>query len=110
MDVDGVEDNGTARDVLVDAEIKGTVRFGGRGEFFVPCDLRRKSTSEKRPTKSPRDDVRMWLIERAARKSSVYSKRSQKHMTEKKVEEKRCGWRNCERAEAVLCGGRKNPE
>jgi len=36
MDVDGVEDDGTARDELVDAEIEGTVRFGGRGEFFVP--------------------------------------------------------------------------
>lgn len=36
MDVDGVEDNGTARGVLVDAEIEGTVRFGGLGEFFVP--------------------------------------------------------------------------
>ena len=35
MDVDGVEDNGTARDEVVDAEIEGTVRFGGLGEFFV---------------------------------------------------------------------------
>jgi len=38
MDVDGVEDNGTARDVFVDAGVEGTVRFGGLGEFFVPCD------------------------------------------------------------------------
>jgi len=36
IDVDGVEDNGTARDELVDAEIEGTARFGGLGEFFVP--------------------------------------------------------------------------
>lgn len=36
MDVDGVEDNGTMRDELVDAEIEGTVRFGGLGEFFTP--------------------------------------------------------------------------
>jgi hypothetical protein len=35
MDVDGVEDNGTTRDELVDAEIEGTVRFGGLGEFFT---------------------------------------------------------------------------
>ena len=39
MDVDGVEDNGTARDEVVDAEIEGTVRFGGLGEFFVPWEL-----------------------------------------------------------------------
>lgn len=47
MDVDGVEDNGTARDELVDAEI---VRFGGLGEFFTPWDLHRgggEQTSEK---------------------------------------------------------------
>lgn len=31
MDVDG-----TTRDGLVDAEIRGTVRFGGLGEFFTP--------------------------------------------------------------------------
>lgn len=37
MDVDGVEDSGTARDEL--AEIEGTVRFGGLGEFFVTWDL-----------------------------------------------------------------------
>lgn len=36
MVVDGVEDNGTARDELVDAETEGAVRFGGLGEFFVP--------------------------------------------------------------------------
>jgi len=37
MDVDGVEDNGgTTRDELVDAEIEGTMRFGGLGEFFAP--------------------------------------------------------------------------
>ena len=36
MDVDGVEDNGTARDEFVDAEIEGTVMFGGLGEFFTP--------------------------------------------------------------------------
>jgi hypothetical protein len=35
VDVDGVEDNGTTRDELVDAEIEGTARFGGLGEFFV---------------------------------------------------------------------------
>ena len=34
MAVDGVEDNGT--DALVDAEIEGTARFGGLGEFFTP--------------------------------------------------------------------------
>ena len=39
MDVDGVDDNGTARDELVEAEIEGTARFGGLGEFFVPWDL-----------------------------------------------------------------------
>ena len=39
IDVDGVEDNGTTRDELVDAEIEGTVRFGGLGEFFAPWDL-----------------------------------------------------------------------
>ena len=39
MDVDGVDDNGTARDEVVDAEIEGTARFGGLGEFFVPWDL-----------------------------------------------------------------------
>jgi len=38
IDVDGVEDNGTTRDELVDAEIEGTVRFGGLGEFFAPWD------------------------------------------------------------------------
>jgi len=51
MDVDGVEDNGTARDELVDAEIEGTARFGGLGEFFVPWDLcigRTKRMSEAR--------------------------------------------------------------
>jgi len=37
-DADGVEDNGTARDELVDAEIEGAVRFGGLGEFFAPWD------------------------------------------------------------------------
>jgi len=36
MDVDGVEDNGTARDD--DAEIEGAARFGGLGEFFAPWD------------------------------------------------------------------------
>jgi len=36
IDVDGVDDNGTARDELVEAEIEGTARFGGLGEFFVP--------------------------------------------------------------------------
>jgi len=39
IDVDGVDDNGTARDELVEAEIEGTARFGGRGEFFAPWDL-----------------------------------------------------------------------
>ena len=38
-EVDGVEDNGTTRDELVEAEIEGTVRFGGLGEFFTPWDL-----------------------------------------------------------------------
>jgi len=48
MDVDGVEDDGTARDEVVDAEIEGTVRFGGLGEFFAPEDLqeRKKERSE----------------------------------------------------------------
>ena len=39
IDVDGVEDNGTANDEVVDAEIEGTVRFGGLGEFFTTWDL-----------------------------------------------------------------------
>jgi len=47
MDVDGVDDNGTARDELVEAEIEGTARFGGRGEFFVPWDLCRGRTKRK---------------------------------------------------------------
>lgn len=53
MDVDGVEDDGTARDELVDAEIEGTVRFGGRGEFFVPWDLleRKEGMVRKRKPK-----------------------------------------------------------
>lgn len=42
MDVEGVEDNGTTRDEFVDAEIEGTVRFGGLGEFFAPCDLQER--------------------------------------------------------------------
>lgn len=43
MDVDGVEDNGTARDVFVDAGVEGTVRFGG----LVPCDLKRENQRQK---------------------------------------------------------------
>lgn len=34
MAVDGVVDNGT--DEAVDAEIEGTARFGGLGEFLAP--------------------------------------------------------------------------
>lgn len=49
MDVDGVEDDGTTRDELVDAEIEGTVRFGGLGEFFAPWDL--QGREEKRSAK-----------------------------------------------------------
>ena len=60
MDVDGVEDNGTARDELVEAEIEGTARFGGLGEFFVPCDLcigeRKEGMSEGENQKQSRDD------------------------------------------------------
>jgi len=35
MDVDGVEDDGSTRDELVDAEIEGMAMFGGLGEFFT---------------------------------------------------------------------------
>jgi len=85
MDVDGVEDNGTARDAFVDAGVEGMVRFGGLGEFFVPCDLRERiDVRKKRPTQSPRDDIRTWLIEGAVRKPCVYNKRSRKRVTEKK--------------------------
>ena len=48
MDVDGVEDNGTTRDELVDAEIEGTVRFGGLGEFFTPWDLQEQKEIDVR--------------------------------------------------------------
>jgi hypothetical protein len=67
MDVDGVEDNGTAREVFVDAGVEGTVRFGGLGEFFVPCDLRER---EGRRQKKRPNDIRTWLIERAVGKSA----------------------------------------
>lgn len=56
MDVDGVDDNGTTRDDVVDAEIEGTARFGGLGEFFVPWDLcigrTKKKGSQKENTKN----------------------------------------------------------
>jgi len=48
IDVDGVEDNGTTRDELVDAEIEGTVRFGGLGEFFAPWDLQERKKKKKK--------------------------------------------------------------
>jgi hypothetical protein len=54
MDVDGVEDNGTARDELVDAEIEGPARFGGLGEFFAPWDLQIRRKVRMRKTKNIR--------------------------------------------------------
>lgn len=48
IDVDGVEDNGTSRDELVDAEIEGNVRFGGLGEFFTPWDLQERKEIDVR--------------------------------------------------------------
>jgi len=50
--VDGVEDNGTTRDELVDAEIEGTVRFGGLGEFFAPWDLQERKKKKKNRQKN----------------------------------------------------------
>lgn len=61
MDVDGVDDNGTASDELVDAEIEGTDRFGGLGEFFTPWDLQeRKEINVKKMTAD--NNIRMTNI------------------------------------------------
>ena len=59
MDVDGVEDNGTARDELVDAEIEGPARFGGLGEFFAPWDLQIRRKVRIRKTKKYSEDIRI---------------------------------------------------
>ena len=48
MDVDGVEDNGTANGEFVDAEIEGAARFGGLGELFTPWDLQGRKGGKSR--------------------------------------------------------------
>lgn len=69
MDVDGVEDNGTASGEFVDAEIEGTVRFGGRGELFTPWDLQgRKEGGERRNSGKKIISRCGWMMEKGGQK------------------------------------------